>query len=518
MARDTRISPATTWVRRLVTVSLALSGCSQLADQDVVRVGADVDAESLDPRLQRNTTGFRVVNLIYDGLLQLDTNLQPVPGLAESWENPSPTTWVFHLRADVRFHDGVSLTAADVVYTFETILDPQLRAPQRTLYVPIDSIEAVDDRTVRFTLHEPFAPFLSYLDMGIVPRHLAEAGHNLGSMPVGSGPYRLRRWEKGSRVRLEANPDHWAGVPTVTRIDVVLVPDNTARAQAFEAGDLDLIQSPLAPQDIKRLAADPGFQNSMQPGLAITYLNFNTKSPHLRDPMMRRAISMLVDQETIVTQIYENTDDAAGSIFPPTSWGYSSEIAQAPFDPAGARQILAELGWRDTDGDGVLDRDGRRLAFRLGTHSEDVNRVQTVEFLQHTWTQNGIAVNVEISDWPSFSARRDAGDYDVILLGWTQVVDPDRVTFEQLHSTGGLNWGGYRNRRLDRLLEVGRSAQSREARASAYHDAARIIADEVPYYIISYQGYQVFFSHRIRGFEPNRRGLLRSLTRATLIP
>jgi len=208
----------TTWVRRLVTVSLALSGCSQPADQDVVRVGADVDAESLDPRLQRNTTGFRVVNLIYDGLLQLDTNLQPVPGLAESWENPSPTIWVFHLRANVRFHDGVSLTAADVVYTFETILDPQLRAPQRTLYVPIDSIEAVDDRTVRFTLHEPFAPFLSYLDMGIVPRHLAETGHNLGSMPVGSGPYRLIRWDKGSRVRLEANVDHWAGVPTVTRM------------------------------------------------------------------------------------------------------------------------------------------------------------------------------------------------------------------------------------------------------------------------------------------------------------
>lgn len=508
----------TRWARCLFTVPLVLAGCSQPVDRDVVRVGTDVDAESLDPRLQRNTTGLRVVNLLYDGLLQLDTNLQPIPGLAQSWENPTPTTWVFHLRDSVRFHDGVSLTAEDVVYTFETILDPQLGAPQRTLYVPIDGIEAVDYRTVRFTLHEPYAPFLSYLDMGIVPRHLAEAGHDLGSVPVGSGPYRLRRWDKGSRVLLEANPDHWAGVPTVTRIDVVLVPDNTARAQAFEAGDLDLIQSPLAPQDIKRLAVNPGFQNRMQPGLAITYLNFNTKAPHLRDPSMRRAISMLVDQETIVTQIYESTDDAAGSIFPPTSWGYSSEIEQAPFDPSGARQILARLGWQDTDGDGVLDRDGSPLLVRLGTHSEDVNRVQTTEFLQHTLTQNGIAVNVEISDWPSFSARRDAGDYDVILLGWTQVVDPDRVTFEQLHSTGGLNWGGYRNRRLDRLLEVGRSAQSREGRASAYHDAARIIADEVPYYIVSYQGYQVFFSHRIRGFEPNPRGLLRSLTRVTLTP
>jgi peptide/nickel transport system substrate-binding protein len=140
-----------------------------------------------------------------------------------------------------------------------------------------------------------------------------------------------------------------------------------------------------------------------------------------------------------------------------------------------------------------------------------------VEFLQNTFAQYGIVTNIQISDWPSFAARRDAGDFEIILLGWTQLMDPDRATFEQLHSTGGLNWGRYSHAQLDGLLERGRTAQSQEERAVAYREAARHIAREVPYYILSYQGYQVFYDPRIEGFEPNPRGLLRSLAKSTLL-
>ena len=166
-------------------------GCAPPAPSDVVRVGTDVDAETLDARLMRNTTGYRVVNLLYDGLVLLDTDFSPLPNAAQSWEQVSTTTWVFHLRDNLRFHDGSRLTAEDVVYTFETILDPELRSPSRMLYSPIETIEAVDDLTVRFALSEPYAPFLRYLDVGIVPKQLVESGHNLGVAPVGSGPYVL---------------------------------------------------------------------------------------------------------------------------------------------------------------------------------------------------------------------------------------------------------------------------------------------------------------------------------------
>lgn len=482
----------------------------------VVRVGTDVDAETLDPRLMRNTTAYRVVNLLYDGLIQLDSNLQPVPALSDRWTHPNATTWEFHLRPGVRFHDGAPLTATDVVYTYQTMLDPERRAPLRALYTPIKQIQAAGDSAVHVTLSAPFAPLLSYLDLGVVPKQGDASGRGLGSHPVGSGPYRMVRWDKGAVIELAANPDYWAGKPAIDRIQVVLVPDNTARAQAFEAGDLDLIQSPLAPQDIRRLVAETRLAHAIRPGLAFTYLNFNVAHPPLDDVRVRRAIAMLIDQESILARIYEGTETRATSVLLPGWRAYQRDVEQPPYNPGAARRLLASAGWTDTDGDRVLDRSGRPFAIRLGTHSEDANRIQTVEFLQNTLAQAGIESRVEVADWPSFSAKRDAGDYDVILLGWTQLVDPDRALFEQLHSSGGLNWGRYRDAGLDRALERGRFAESPAERVVAYREAAAIVARDVPYYVLSYQDYQVFYAPRLRGYVPEARGMLRGLAKVTL--
>ncbi len=493
-----------------------LFSCGPTSAPSTVRVGVDVDAGTLDPRLARDTTAYRAVNLIYDGLVEIDADLQPVPGLAERWENPEPSVWVFTLREGASFHDGTPVTSEDVVYTFETLLDPAFRAPMRSLYVPIQRVEALDLQTVRFTLTEPYAPLLSYLDMGIVPKHAAEAGGDPSSRPVGSGPYRLSRWDKGSKIVVEANADFWGGKPNIPAIELILVPDNTARAQAFEAGDLDIIMSPLSPQDIGRLARNERFRHELRPGLAITYLNFNSRKAHLADPRMRRAIAMLVDQSTILEQIYEGTDEVASSILLPSWSVYTEDIRQPTYDLEAAHEQFAALGWTDSDGDGLLDKDGAKLTLELGTHSEDVNRIQTIEFLQNVFSGNGIETKVWVSDWPSFSVRRDTGDFEVILLGWTQLVDPDRVTFDQLHSKGGLNWGGYGNPRVDELLEKGRASTDPDDRVQAYRDAAAIIAEEVPYYIVSYQGYQAFIHPRVTGFEPDPRGMVRGLIHARL--
>ena len=160
--------------RVLALVAVVLIVASGLAagaeGPRAVRIGTDVDAQSLDPRLQRDTTAYRLNNLIYDGLIQLDENLTPRPDLALSWRQPDEKTWVFMMRRDARFHDGRPVTPDDVVFTFKTILDPTLNARFRSLYEPIETVEAVSDDQIRFTLKAPYAPLLSYLDLGIVPR------------------------------------------------------------------------------------------------------------------------------------------------------------------------------------------------------------------------------------------------------------------------------------------------------------------------------------------------------------
>jgi peptide/nickel transport system substrate-binding protein len=491
--------------------ALALA-CSAPAEKTRLSIGTDVDAGSLDPRLMRDTTSYRVVDLLYDGLVRLDRDLSPTPGLATHWESPDPTLFVFHLR-EARFHDGELVSAEDVVHTFRTIVDPALGAPLRALYEPIASVEALDARTVKFALRAPYAPFLRYLDLPVVPR----GAKDLATRPVGSGPYRLDRWDRGSRIALGANEDYWGGTPEIESIELVVVADNTARAQAFEAGDLDLVHSPLSPQDVNRLRADPRFVARVEPALAFTYLNFNTARAPLSDPSLRRAVAMLVDQKTILGKIYESVDEEARSILLP-AWGIEADRAQPLYDPEASDALLRELGFRDVDGDGILERDGRKLAFELGTHSEDVNRVQTVEYLQNELRRHGIDARVRISDWPSFSVRRDSGDYDVILLGWTQLVDPDRGTYDQLHSGGGLNWGGYRSSRADELLEEARSTLDETARAEAYRKVASIVAEELPYFVLSYQGYHLFHRPGLSGFVPDPRGMLRSLATARIAP
>jgi len=474
-------------------------------------VGTDVDAGTLDSRLARDTTAARVADLIYAGLVHLNPQLEAEPDMAQSWENPDPQTWIFKLRPGLTFSDGSPLTSADVVYTFETLTDQDFNAPRRGLYTPISKVTAVDETTVQFDLSAPYAPLLSYMDIGIVPKALAESGHDLALEPVGSGPMKLVSWNRGNEIVLEPNPNYWAGTAGVDGLTLKVIGDNSARAQAFEAGDLNVIQSPLSPQDIARLEKDDRFGNAILAGLGVTYLNINTADPLLSDPKMRKAVAMLVDQETIVNDLYQGADQVVSSVILPSSWAYDPSIKQPGFDPEGAVAIFNELGWKDSDGDGLLDKDGENLEITLATHSEDPNRVQAIEFLQAVFQSAGVDAKTYISDWPSFfSGHVQSKEYQIALLGWLNIVDPDRLMYSQFKTDGAFNWGGYSNAEVDALVEEGRSSLEQDARTKAYRKAAAIVAEELPYYIISAQGYQLFYDKSIE-VDATPLGTLRGL-------
>lgn len=492
---------------------LPLGALSAHAANETVRIGMDVDAVSLDPRTARNTTDYRVMDLIYDGLVRLTPDLLPQPNLAVKWEQTDPTTIVFDLRDDARFHDGKPVLASDVVFTYTTILDPKLASNAASLFAPIASVEAIGDHQVKFTLKHPYAPLLSYLDIGIVPQHLVEAGQDISAQPVGSGPYKFVRWSRGHQIVLEANAGYEGGEPGTREIVFVTLGDNTARAQALEAGDLDIVMTPLSPDDVERLAADDRFDHTRLPGLTITYLNFNTQSPVLSDPAVRRAVGMLVDQDVIVNQIYGGLDVPGTSVLiPPSAWSYTDQIRQPQFDVEKAAATLKENGWAPGP-DGILQKDGQKLTIKLSTNAEDSARIQTIEYMQNVMQQVGIGAQVEIADFPAWIADVRSGKFDVALLSWVNLVDPDRGTYSQLTSAGALNWGKYSNPEVDAALEEGRSAVDQQARVNAYREAARIIADELPYYIVSYTGFDAFSKVSLTEGKPeDARGYLRNLT------
>ena len=207
-------------------------------------------------------------------------------------------------------------------------------------------------------------------------------------------------------------------------------------------------------------------------------------------------------------------DQAATSILLPGSWAYSPNVRQPSYNPAKARELLQEDGFAMQDG--VWTKDGRPLAIWLRTHSEDPNRVQTVEFLQNVWQQNGIRVKVSTDEWPTFSADVYASKTQVALLGWLSIVDPDRLMYNQFLTNGAQNWEKYSNQTVDALLQRGRFTLARSVRAKIYQQAAQIIADEQPYDVLLYQGYVVVHSVQLRGFVPSPGGSLKSLDAVTV--
>ena len=496
----------------LTIATLSIGAGSALAAGTLV-VGTDVDAGTLDPRLARDSTAYRTADLVYAGLVHITPKLEPVPDLAESWETPDPQTFIFKLRPDLKFSDGSPLTADDVVFTYTTLLKPDFSSPIRALFTPVKTVTAVDAQTVKFELSAPYAPLLTYLDVGIVSKKAAESGQDISTKPVGAGPMKLASWNRGSEIVLEANANYWRGAPTVDKVTLKIIGDNSARAQAFEAGDLDVIQSPLSPQDITRLAGDDRFGNVKMAGLGVTYLNFNTKDPLLAEPKMRQALSMLVDQQTIVNDIYQGVDQVASSLILPASWAYSAEIKQPTFNVEGAVKLLNELGWKDSNGDGILDKDGKPLTITLATHSEDPNRVQTLEFMQAIFQQAGVEAKAQISDWPSFSTNYvQQGKHQIALLGWLNIVDPDRLMYAQFTTGGPTNWGGYSNPEVDTLLNAGRSTLDQAKRIEAYQKAATILANDLPYFVVSDQGYQMFYQKKMPAeVQATPRGYLRGL-------
>lgn len=504
-------------MKKLLLLTTAVVGLGLatgvFAQDKAIVIGTDVDAGTLDPRLTRDTTAYRTADLIYAGLVHLTANLEAVPDLAESWESPDPQTYIFKLRPDLKFSDGSPLTADDVVFTYESVINPDFNAPDRALYTPIEKVEAVDPLTVKFSLSAPYAPLLSYLDKGIVSKAAVEGGKDPATDPLGAGPMTLVNWNRGSEIVLKANPGYWGGAPEVTDVTVKIIGDNSARAQAFEAGDLDVIQSPLSPNDIKRLAADDRFGNTIMAGLGVTYINYNTKDPLLADAGMRQAFSMLIDQNSIVNDIYQGVDQIATSIILPSSWAFSPDIKQPTFDIEGAVAKFNELGWTDTNGDGILDKDGQKLTVTLSTHSEDPNRVQSIELTQALMQSAGVDAQVQITDWPSFSTNYvQKSMHQIALLGWLNIVDPDRLLFGQLSTGGSTNWGGYSNPEVDKLLQEGRSSLDQAERTKAYQAAATILASDLPYYIISDQGYQLFYKKPFPvEVQANPRGNFRGL-------
>lgn len=495
----------------LVLVFLSLGW----AQRNVINVGLDVDPGTMDPRLARDTSAFRMQELLFNGLTRLDAKLKPVPDLAASWKYLSATVLEVKLRPGVTFHDGSPLTADDVVYTYTTVLDSKFNSPNRSLYTPITKIEAVDALTVKFTLVEPFAPLLAYLNMGIVPRAAAtKAGADFGTNPVGTGPFKLVRWQKGSSIELAANDKYHRGRPKLDGLLIRPIPDNNVRLLALESGDLQYIHSPVPPQEIDRVSKSANIQVIKTNALGITYLGLNLRDPILSDKRVRQALGYLTNTQEIAKNIFFNMDTPGFSFLLPGSDYFSRTGTAYTSDLARAEQLLTAAGWVAPSRGAIRQKGNQRLTLELVTNI-DPNRQLVLEYLQGEWRKAGIEVKVRVYDFAAMLADLLAGRYQITLVGLLNLTDPDRAAYRMFKSNGSNNYGKYSNSEVDALLEDARLTNNLALRKKLYGKISEIVTDEVPVIHLLYQGYVVMHDKRLSGISAHPAGSWYSFETAT---
>jgi len=480
---------------------LALGACEYKVPNDpqtlVWHLGAEPDI--LNPITSTDAYASRIESLVYDALIERDNEtLEWKPKMAESWEvSPDKLHFTFHLRPGILWQDGKPVTADDVVYSFDRIMDPKVDAPHlRVYYQDIDKVEKLDDLTVRFTYKKPYFLALEFCGgIPIIPKHLFDNGedfnkHSQNRFPVGNGPYKFVSWETGRKLVLEKNENYWAigklpeKVPAIKKISMEVIAEDTVALQILKKGELDF--AGLRPIQWVRQTETPGFKekfNKFQfytPG--YSFIGWNMRSIYFSDKRVRRAMTMLVNRAQILEKLNFGLGQVVTGPFYFQGRDYDKNIVPIAYDPEGAKKLLKEAGWEDHDGDGLLDKDGKpfRFEFLIPSGRRFAERLSTI--LKEDLSKVGIDMQIRRIEWAVFIKNLDERDFDAVTLSWTFGLDQD--PYQVWHSSQaekGSNFVGFKNARVDELIEAGRTEFDRDKRSAMNKEIHRIIDEEQPY-------------------------------------
>jgi peptide/nickel transport system substrate-binding protein len=446
------------------------------------------DASFLNPILAQDSASGDINSLVFNGLIKYDRDLQGFVGeLAESWEvkgGPEPEI-TFHLRKGILWHDQKEFTAHDVKFTYDKIMDEKTNTVRRSSYELVKKAEVPDPYTFKVTYRQPFSPGLETWSMGIIPKHLLETVDintaPFNRKPVGTGPFQFVEWVSDEKIVVEANPRYFQGRPRLERIIYRIIPEPALNEMEIMTRGVDY--SSLFPFEFKRISHVPFLKTYSQPSLGYTYLGYNLKNPLFQDRRVRLAFTHAINREEIVQYVLYGLGTVATGPFPGHLWYANPHVKPIPYDPQKARQLLAEAGWKDTNGDGILDKDGKPFRFKLITNSGNETRRDVGVLVQRQLREIGIDVKFEFYEWSVFLKDFvNARHFDACILGWGLSVDPD--AYEIWHSSQiekGFNFISYRNPEVDRLWEEGRREYDIERRKQVYWRIHELIAEDQPY-------------------------------------
>lgn len=484
---------------RLRSIAIALvcmvAACSVRVERnpDVMVTALNSDPTSLNPVLYTDSNAYSVMARVYESMLDRDNQtLELKPQLAERWEvSPDHLQITFYIRDGVKWQDGKPFTVEDVLYTFEKVMDPKTDAARmRNYFRDVTKVEKVGENTIRFTLSHPYFRAVQMIGgMMIIPKHLFDDGtefnsHALSRTPMGTGPYRFKEWQAGSRIVLTRNEDYWGKKPRITGIVYKVVPDSTVLFQLLKKGSIDI--SSIRAIQWERQTESAHFNKMFKKYKYYPpneyFIAWNHRRPYFSDARVRTALTMLVNREKILKELLFGQGMVATSTVYRFGPNYDSAIKPFPFDPAAATKLLDEAGWVDHDGDGIRDKDGVKFEFDylIGAGSKFGKSIGLI--IREEYGRVGIVVNIRQLEGATMFKMLNERNYDSINFGWAG--PPEDDPYQVWHSSQaekGSNVIGFKRKRIDEIVEQVRRSFDPEKRKKLLYEFQEIIHAEQPY-------------------------------------
>ncbi len=498
---------------------------ADFAEGDSLVVSWTTDGDTLTPVVASDAYARRIFWEVLEYLVNrdLDAPFEYVPGLARSWDvSPDGMELTFHLFEHATWSDGRPVTADDVVFTWDLVFNEKIDAAHLRGYVGpnVDRYEKLDTHTVRFYMKQPYFDAVGICGnlIFIIPRHVYgdydEQAFNkeISDLCVGSGPWILESWTKGQQIVLVRNENYWGPKPPLRKQVYRIISNELATLQEFKAGNVDYLWRPSPEQWVATVEAPWFKERGAQPILYFTpragyqYLGWNLRRPCFADKRTRQALTMLLDRRSMIDTLRNGMGVEISGPFYFKSDQYDTTIAPWPYDPPRAKRLLAEVGWRDTDGDGVLDmdldgdgvREPFQFTFRVPSGLAFYDRLQ--RFVQDAFKEAGIKVDLDQLEWSVFLERLHERQFDAVSLIWTG--EPESDPFQIWHSSQeahrGSNHIGFNDPAADRLIEEGRREMDHDKRMKTWHRLHALLHEEQPYTFLFASPERVFLHERFR--------------------
>lgn len=491
--------------RHVMKLSAAAAAAAELpfplrawADDATLRAGITGYnvINTLDPGKASLIPEFYVIWALYNSLMKLDANSNPVLDLAESMNVVDSNTLEFKLRKGVKFHDGSDFTSDDVKFTLERLLDEKLNSPNRSKVSGLSAIEVPDPLTVRLRTKEAFAPLITFLTntrtgTQILSRKaVTAAGDDFGKKPVGTGAYMFKDWVPGERVSLKGFPGYFGGAPKISAIDLPLIAEESSGVTALLGGQIDLTSTaPFA--DVPNLEKNPSITVLKQAGLNCRFVSLNHRKPPFDDPHFRRACSMAFDRNAMVKAVLFGEGVISHGLIPP-SIGYAYGGASRPlcaFDPAKAKAELA------------LSKYANGAQAEILTWGQTWWKRMAELFVAQCNQTLGTKFTVQVTEANTVFQRHKSGDYQGSVWGWLGLLDADEYTYDQIHSKGWRNFFGYSNPKVDELLERARRELDKEKRGAIYREAESTMIEDMPIIPLFVSKVHNLMTKKVHGFN-----------------